>query len=720
MILTETILCPLGSRFSLNFRPQRRDLRISALGRFLDYTAQLAIGVRLADGQERVLPLCADGEVFEYCEQELTANSITFRARSAKLGVRLEATFTSPFYPGDAKLSTAPFFYLDVRVAPIRDMVHWEGVPEGVARRGQLFLRAHRPGMSEDPESRGCSWSAELALREDNQSVDPSVADYVDETGEGTVTVTERIELLHGDPEEGAPFAVVPFDLERDEPSVSFVWAAHVADPVLEDLGEPTRFRYTQDFGDVQEVIAYARDEEERIRRRSALFDSLLSESSLGKTQCDFIAYTLQSYLANTWWTVRRDGREWFSVWEGVCLFNSTIDVEYNLGLFYFALWPELLELTFDQWARHEKTGPLGSWLSHDMGAGVKANGQSYPHEMEVEENANFLLMLHAHWRWTGKEDAARRHQELVRRLADYLIAVDTTGNGFPNEGTANTIDDASPAIQYAREQTYLAVKVLCALDVTADLASLTSDVDLQERCKAQISKIRATLDGEAWLGDHYAVCIDRTTEGLTDVWNGSDLGPGELPGWDAYSLYASNGMLYPMLTGRTPPVDHERMRGDIEAGLREALLEYGCTHSSADRSNIWVSQNLWRDFIAAYLGLDCLGMADRYWAFLLQENTQQSGKCFIDTYVANNLCYYPRGITSVGAFFAALGFWLDRVDGRCGLKPVRVPCRFPLLALADWEREAVPWVEYRLLGGHAVGAIEGEVPEGLEIQGID
>jgi hypothetical protein len=503
------------------------------------------------------------------------------------------------------------------------------------------------------------------------------------------------------------------FDLAEGPRGVSLVWAAYVDKPVLEDLGTPTTFKYREYFDSVNAVIEWARDDQAAIRYRSLLFDSVFAESSLGKTQVDLIAYTFQSYLSNTWWTRRPDGSDWFSVWEGVCLFNSTIDVEYNLGLFYFALWPELLQITFREWARHEQ--PDG-FLSHDMGGGVRANGQSYPHPMEVEENTNFLLMLHAYWRWTGSDAPVREHAELVERLVGYLLRSDTTGNGFPNVGTANTIDDASAAVQYSREQTYLGVKALCALECAADLLDRVGNPDLAAACRECPAAAVRTLDTEAWLGDHYAVCIDKETAGLMDIWDRASLPDGELPGWDAYSLYTSNGMLYPLIVGKELPLDRDRIRGDLEASLRESLIEYGCTHSSADRSNVWVSQNLWRDFIAAYLGVDCLGMAGRYWAFLVQENTQHDGKGFIDTYVANNLCYYPRGITSIGVFLAALGLSLDRVTGTLRLRPVRVPCRIPLLPLANWESGNIPWAEFRLEGGRVVGRIEGELPAGLTV----
>jgi hypothetical protein len=203
-------------------------------------------------------------------------------------------------------------------------------------------------------------------------------------------------------------------------------------------------------------------------------------------------------------------------------------------------------------------------------------------------------------------------------------------------------------------------------------------------------------------------VCIDRIAKGLKDPWTGEIMPDHELEGWDAYTLYVSNGLLYPLLVGKRCQVDWDRMAQDMQAAMRESLIEYGCTHSSADRSNIWVSQNLWRDFIGAYMGLDYLDMIDRYWAFQVFVNNHADGKCFIDTYLANNLCYYPRGITAIGVFFAAAGLELDRVAGRVALNPVRVPLRVPLPAFADWEAERIPWVEWRMEQGQVVRHMDG------------
>jgi hypothetical protein len=262
--------------------------------------------------------------------------------------------------------------------------------------------------------------------------------------------------------------------------------------------------------------------------------------------------------------------------------------------------------------------------------------------------------------------------------------------------------------VQYAREQVYLAVKTLSACHAAAQLAHALGDAEWQAQCERIVTRIRETLDAQAWLGDHYAVCLERTAEGLRDPWTGEPL-HGDLSGWDAYSIYTANGLLYLLMSGHTPPVDLWRIKQDIANAYRHALTEYGCTHTSADKSNVWLSQNLWRDYIAAYLGVGLPDNSPRYMAMEQLMNTAGLNKGFIDTYFTNNLCFYPRGITSIGYLFAQCGLQIDRTQGVVRLrKTAPHPCRVPLLPLADWQNQQVPVVAYRLTEAGIVGELEG------------
>ena len=118
-----------------------------------------------------------------------------------------------------------------------------------------------------------------------------------------------------------------------------------------------------------------------------------------------------------------------------------------------------------------------------------------YPHDMEVEKNCNFILLLYALWKFTGKDELVKNYYKLMKQLINFIIKSDNTGNGFPNKGTANTIDDASPAVQFAKEQTYLGVKALSTYHAVCVIAEKMGDVKLKQKCLKMIKKINLTLE---------------------------------------------------------------------------------------------------------------------------------------------------------------------------------------------------------------------------------
>ena len=697
----------LGSRFSLNFQPREKCILYSSLGKYYDKPLPLVMSFEL-EGAQRVLPW-ADGEGFEVVEQDLTPTSLIFRCRSEPLGAQVEIRWTSPFLPRDVPTSLVPAYILQVAWQP------WvRAGSQAAAAPARLAVRFLGDPANLVAGAESLRWRETFSLRHpwyQEAAGPPESINRQEFTGEFCMRAVAP------PPAQSSPDAIAVH--LPPGTTATFILAAHQAGHVLEVLGRRHQFKYCAFWPDVETVAAFARDNLNSLLDRSDFFDRVLQATSLGKSAQDLIAFSLQSYLQNTWWTTDDEGKEWFSCWEGNCCFHSTIDVEYNLAWFYLLLWPELLAMTMEEWALHEKYGAPGqepvavahqlgpgaappaktSWLSHDMGALLTANGQAYPHEMELEENANFILLLHALAHFSGDETLFSRHWAMVERLCEYIIAADTTGNGVPNLGVANTIDDASPAIQYSREQVYLAFKCFCALHAAAAMAMRLGKKETAERLRGFAARCEATLQEKAWLDDHFAVCLERSAEGLKDVWTGEPL-TGELKGWDAYHIYSANGFLYLLATGFAPPTNYDRLRMDISTATRAAMCEYGDFHSSADHSNLWVSQNLHRDFVAAYLGLDQLELAERYWCFEVYENAVGRGGAFVDTYGWNHLHYYPRGITSLGLLYALGGVRVSRLERRLDISPVRVPCRVPLLSLADWKERRVPWLEARLEAG--------------------
>ncbi len=726
MALISTCLARLGSRYSIIFDPNRRSIDYGTLGLLCQAKAGLLIAIE-QDGRTEALPLSAEGEPFYCVDQHLTMTSIRYEAKSRELGVALTVKITAPFWPRDEKTSLVPAYLFDFTIENLGS-VRWQRPQREVTRRGKLRFALRLPGIVAAAADSGVAFDYPVKACDvfktgegdaDREYRDDRRKTRLDGTSRDLMVPLEGAWSADGGELSGA------YDVSEAGASVSFSAAlvGYCGDALFERFGAAMPLKYTSLWGSAGEVAAYVRKNAATLRAKSVKFDRLFRHDGLAVAARDTMAVAFQSYLMCTLWAVGavpgRDGvatglKDWFSVWEGSCWFNSTVDVTYNEAPFYFACWPELLELLFDEWSHHandfegEKRrrarvsggdthgeAPVefpGAILEHDMGAGWSANGQSYHHAMPVEENANYLILLYAHGRWWNRRTLFRKYAETCRQLARYLIWSDSTGNGFPDQGTANTIDDANPAVQYGRDNVYLGVKRLCALHAAAGIFDETGDPALAKECRRHARKAIATLN-RGWQGDHYPVVLDKSARGLKDSWSGKPLPYKTLPGWDGYSLYTSNGLLFLMMIGDVPKgLNPGRFRTDLVNSLEKSMTPYGSSHSSYDDSMVWISMNMWRDCVAAYLGENLMPMNERYWNQQVFANSAGSEKpnCFTETSLRNNLVWYPRGAAAFAYTFAYAGLVLDRAAGKQKTKPV-ARGEWPLLPLADWKRGKVP-----------------------------
>src|SRR5690606_4024898 len=103
------------------------------------------------------------------------------------------------------------------------------------------------------------------------------------------------------------------------------------------------------------------------------------------------------------------------------------------------------------------------------------------------------------------------------------------------------------PTMQFSRKQTYLAIKRVAALAAANDLLVHIGNGELAEKSRAYERAVLqdvARIEAVAWLGDHYAICVDNSAAGVSDAWTGDALPYVELPGADGYSIYTANGLL--------------------------------------------------------------------------------------------------------------------------------------------------------------------------------
>lgn len=688
-LLYETMLAKLGSRMTLTMQPGKHKSRLGALGFYHDYDANLTVAARCGD-DVRIIPIgdrLPATRAFESIEQSIGLCSVEYACRSERLPFGMNLRVVAPFYPGDVKLSTAPFHYLvftvdsrastDVTGSVLLasdNPYQYGGFSDGTKALSALYREEGLIGFTMEgldidnakllfaTEDEGVSYCVE-----DNES---KVAEIFAQHGRLPDKVVLDCPAYFQTSGLCWEFNLKPGErLER-----VFVVAGYHQSHALKVLGEDKRFNYTEMFPDVESVARYALESYPGAMCKVSLFESTLGDSSLSDDAKNLVAYAVQSYIANTWWVED----DWFSVWEGRCRFHSTLDVAYNTELFTLQYWPDLLRMQLDEWSRFR----IGRYISHDIGDDRVIFGQSYSADMPVEECCNYLLLLYGYWKTTGDGEFVKDKATLARELVEYVLSTDLDGDGVPDEPGAviNTIDDAVPSTGRSSCQTYLAVKVLAMYVVAKEMFG----IDLA----AHMERIRGTLKHNLWTGSQYLVCAG-------------------LPG--SSGIYSGNGLLYLLLAGTVVPLDLSTFRKDIEVTTPALMRAYGCTHSSHDRTT-WISQNIWRDLVGMYLGLDMMENASRYWRFQQERNTWDTG-CFTDTYHygihSRDLDKYPRGATGTGYFLAVAGLTVDRPAGRLGFAPIHDKVRVPVLVAAEWARDYVPWLDWEVEGETAKVRLE-------------
>ncbi len=705
----------LGGRFGIAFDPAKKSANLIRHDAHPGLPFEIAVGFDL-NGNRSHLPLSSEGKTFEFCDFDTTATSMRMIGIDPVSGIRVAIRVMIPFRPRDIQFSVTPAIFLDVECERILNSYRWDRMENrDKSISGRFFIEFKNVLGSNifkyTPQFDKNRIKIEYQSPYRDLKLQPKK--YMDSVN--------YLEVINGSLEGRRIFG--DFSLLPGEKSMPIQSAlVNYDEPVLQVLGEKVEFKYHQYFKNIDEVSKWARKNRELIEENSKKVDGIFDSHTMGQAFRHLMLQTLHTWLGNTWFTVCSNGQDWFSCWEGNCYFHSTVDVEYTQTPFYLTLWPELLELLLDEWCYYGKPGTIIKGLekkgkgtvvmSHDMGEFTMCDRQIYPHEMPVEENTNYILMMFAHYLRTGKTQLIHKHKDLLRQLVDFILACDSTGNGIPDLGTANTVDDGSPAVQYCSEQIYLGVKAMAAVEAGMNMLLLTGDYGL-EKYQLFVDRAVKTIEEQGWDKDHYVVTTMKTLDGLFDSWSNKPVS-GEAEGWDAYHIYTTNGLTLLDMCGYKTGLNEEHLRFDLETALEKTELKYGSSHSSYRKEQIaghpskigWISMNMLRDISAAYHGLDFFRMIDSYWDWQLVSNTQEYIG-FHETFYGNTLCFYPRGIACFGYLDAVVGFKFSPILKQRYFAPIRSNVKVPLLLFADWKLGTVPIVTTGLKDGKIVYRVD-------------
>jgi hypothetical protein len=699
-LLCDAIAVP-GSRHGLLFNPIAGECGIIRFDRFTRLpVVEIRAGIRIGD-TEFTLPLCKDGRRFDLLDQRLTPCTVSFIGLHGASATKVKLTVAAPFRPRDAAFTTTPVLSLRLQATALGGQFRWTR-KEVNLKRATIFIELAGPALTIEPAGTDC---VDLKFTSIRGTTYEGMTD-VWATRDEPVQQMDRLVVTAG-VRNGLRFErEVELSKGGSEP-LDVSWCTW-SDPILEVLGQRLPFKYAESFPGLEAVVEWARRNPNAIFDNAAAVDRLVASNNCGQGVNHLLAQTLHSWAIGSWWGTQ-GARNWFSVWEGTCYFHSTVDVEYTQSPFYLAVWPELLKYELDWWPSFAKSGEgaIGARgkgtkiLSHDMGAHATANGMIYSHDMEIEEVTNYLILSFAYWQRTNDDSMVRKHADTLAAFLRFIQACDTDGNGVPDIGMANTIDDASPAVQFGKEQMYLAVKSLAALQGGAEMLAHLGRTAEATSFREQAGRIRETIHARGWVNTHFATLL-RKDGMLRNPWTDKEEHHPEIPGWDAPHIYTVNGLALLDMVGVDIGLRRDWLTQDLREATRRCLREYGCAHTDFVNRNAhasarmeglaglaanpgWISMNMLRDMAAFYRGVDLRDMAQRYWEWQVLTNTQEPN-VFHETFSGNNLRFYPRGVAIWGYFDALAGQVINRVKGMDRAEPALPGVRVPRLFDADWR----------------------------------
>jgi hypothetical protein len=688
-MLYDSIIPCFGARFGITLMPDARRYRVFPLGTFhyFDWQRSDRVGISVGTcpqivssetariglrwrGIERCLPF-DDGDRFAELTQQISPLTTTFDARDPHLPLAARFCFRSWFYPQSFEYSAPPAYTLEVTIT------NTSGEPlDGI----EVFFGL--PLADAQITARGIESAQALAF-----------PDGIDHDGIDGLIFEQILSGTTGADHALSPMALVSQTVALPpsaSATIAFVHIGYLAQPTLNVRGDLRRFGYTTLWPNAGAVLDFLRVERETLLRKSALFESTVVAASLPPALKLLLSASFKGLAANAWWAEKG----WFSVME-IGAYHATLDVDVQSALFFFQYWPQLVFTMLRQWADFYQRG--SGWMAHDVGQHLEATGNRYGgpgSAMHVEENGNYILLLHHAWRWTGDDSLLAENAPLLRALCQFLIDADTDGSGLPNRDCDNTNDWGSGLISASEEQSYHGVRLAAAYAALAQIFDHVGDAAFTAQCQAQIALIERTL-AAGWHGDHYPIS-------LADAASAHH-----------YSMWTPHGLLYPLRSGMTLTLDLDRLRIDLIVSTAHTLREHGSVHSTADVRG-WLTQNLWRDMIAAYLGLDYTAHLRRYLGhgeYVSYEDTTilevanelmiVPGAVAAHTYAGETHDHplidgHPRPACGFGLPYALAGVQVDRVEDRLRFAPVVFPLKIALTHLADWDEERLAWVTFR------------------------
>ena len=180
----------------------------------------------------------------------------------------------------------------------------------------------------------------------------------------------------------------------------------------------------------------------------------------------------------------------------------GTVDITYPTAPLLLYYNPELCKALMNHIFYYSESGKWKKpFPAHDVGTYPQANGQTYKHDMPVEESGNMLVLTAAVAAAEGNAEYARKHWKELTRWAEYLAE-----NGLDPDNQLCTDDFAGHFAHNAN----LSIKAVMGVASYGYCARLLGMEEVAERYTAKAKEMAAEWVRMADDGDHYRLTFDK------------------------------------------------------------------------------------------------------------------------------------------------------------------------------------------------------------------
>lgn len=628
-----------GSRVVLDPCPVQGGIRLSATGGVSEEPVPARFGFSITR-QVWTLPFERNGVRMRRLEQRVTPTSLALEGSTEAETLRYTWRVVAPFVPGDARISTAPVFLLEILV-------------ENTGRRRRpclVHVKLPLPGEGVEMIDLGSASALRSAPGPNEEWILAWAEDHDFVFARNDDTLRFGCEL--------GP---------RQQRTLRFALATYRDDVVAEFEDRALRFRYTQSFDGARDVATWALREWSDLIAASRAFDATITDTGLPSAIAELAASAFTTFASNTAWLVDTDGNEWLVVEDPATGRAISYREMLFVAPFLGAYWPS----AFATWFRtvHDAASDAGEEdrlrFAEPYRTGSNSAFAIRP-PATFEECASWLLLLDRALAVDPSLD--------FERFASWFDVAIAALEGSDSEPDFDRDEVFSSAPAYDGAAGWLS---LSALEVSARRMRMRGDAIRAGRLEDLADLRRSELESRFWRGDHYA------------MFAGHDGGsPGVLAAC-LPAIFADEPAAMP---------DPERRRADLEWLRSELGKAGGLGESLADRRTS-IALACARGLVTAYAG-DRVDLAwfdrarDAFVKHAIDRESFDRGG-YRDRPGATSDSPSNRGMILFEVPRALAGLRIDDHGGvgyRTRVDPAKL--RVALVERARWDEGRIPWLE--------------------------